>query len=47
MAKLLSEADALILPLRNFGTSYLGISSKLYSIKRKALLVDLTIIPFR
>jgi glycosyltransferase involved in cell wall biosynthesis len=30
VAKLLSEADALILPLRNFGRPYLGISSKLY-----------------
>jgi len=30
VAKLLSEADALILPLRDFGTPYLGISSKLY-----------------
>lgn len=30
VARLLSEADALILPLRNFGTPYLGISSKLY-----------------
>jgi len=29
-AKLLSEADALILPLRDFGAPYLGISSKLY-----------------
>jgi len=26
----LSEADALILPLRDFGKPYLGISSKLY-----------------
>jgi colanic acid biosynthesis glycosyl transferase WcaI len=30
VAKLLSEADALILPLRDFGRPYLGISSKLY-----------------
>jgi glycosyltransferase involved in cell wall biosynthesis len=30
VAKLLSEATALILPLRNFGRPYLGISSKLY-----------------
>jgi glycosyltransferase involved in cell wall biosynthesis len=30
VAKLLGEADALILPLRDFGTPYLGISSKLY-----------------
>ena len=30
VAKLLSRADALILPLRDFGTPYLGISSKLY-----------------
>ncbi|RLI19106.1 hypothetical protein DRO54_09120, partial [Candidatus Bathyarchaeota archaeon] len=30
VAKLLSEADALILPLRDFGAPYLGISSKLY-----------------
>jgi len=30
VAKLLSKADALILPLRDFGTPYLGISSKLY-----------------
>jgi len=30
VAKLMSEADALILPLRNFGRPYLGISSKLY-----------------
>jgi len=30
VAKLLSEADALILPLRDFGKPYLGISSKLY-----------------
>jgi len=30
VAKLLSEADTLILPLRDFGTPYLGISSKLY-----------------
>ena len=30
VAKLLCEADALILPLRDFGTPYLGISSKLY-----------------
>jgi len=30
VAKLLSESDALILPLRDFGTPYLGISSKLY-----------------
>ena len=30
VAKLLSEADALILPLRDFGSPYLGISSKLY-----------------
>ena len=30
VARLLSEADALILPLRDFGTPYLGISSKLY-----------------
>jgi len=30
VAKLLNEADALILPLRNFGRPYLGISSKLY-----------------
>jgi len=30
VAKLLSGTDALILPLRDFGTPYLGISSKLY-----------------
>jgi len=30
VAKLLNEADTLILPLRNFGTPYMGISSKLY-----------------
>jgi len=30
VAKLLNEADALILPLRDFGSPYLGISSKLY-----------------
>ena len=30
VAKLLSWADALILPLRDFGAPYLGISSKLY-----------------
>jgi len=30
VAKLLGEADALILPLRDFGTPYLGVSSKLY-----------------
>jgi len=30
VAKLMSEADALILPLRDFGRPYLGISSKLY-----------------
>mgnify|MGYP000185597153 CR=1 FL=1 len=30
VAKLLSEADALILPLRDFGSPYLGVSSKLY-----------------
>jgi len=30
VAKLLNEADALILPLRDFGRPYLGISSKLY-----------------
>lgn len=30
VAKLLSEADALILPLKDFGKPYLGISSKLY-----------------
>jgi len=30
VAKQLSEADALILPLRDFGKPYLGISSKLY-----------------
>jgi glycosyltransferase involved in cell wall biosynthesis len=30
VAKLLSEANALILPLRDFGRPYLGISSKLY-----------------
>jgi glycosyltransferase involved in cell wall biosynthesis len=30
VAKLLSEADVLVLPLRDFGTPYLGISSKLY-----------------
>jgi glycosyltransferase involved in cell wall biosynthesis len=30
VAKLLSEADALVLPLRDFGKPYLGISSKLY-----------------
>lgn len=30
VAKLLSEGDALILPLRNFGKPYFGISSKLY-----------------
>jgi glycosyltransferase involved in cell wall biosynthesis len=30
VAKLLSEADAVILPLRDFGRPYLGISSKLY-----------------
>jgi glycosyltransferase involved in cell wall biosynthesis len=30
VAKLLSEANALILPLKDFGRPYLGISSKLY-----------------
>jgi colanic acid biosynthesis glycosyl transferase WcaI len=30
VAKLLSGADALILPLRDFGSPYLGLSSKLY-----------------
>jgi glycosyltransferase involved in cell wall biosynthesis len=30
VAKLLGEADALILPLKDFGRPYLGISSKLY-----------------
>jgi len=30
VARLLSEADALILPLKDFGKPYLGISSKLY-----------------
>jgi colanic acid biosynthesis glycosyl transferase WcaI len=30
VAKLMSEADALLLPLRDFGRPYLGISSKLY-----------------
>lgn len=30
VARMLSEADALILPLRDFGRPYLGISSKLY-----------------
>jgi len=30
VARLLGKADALILPLRDFGTPYLGISSKLY-----------------
>jgi len=30
VAKLLDEADALILPLKDFGSPYLGISSKLY-----------------
>jgi glycosyltransferase involved in cell wall biosynthesis len=30
VAKLLSEADALILPLKDFERPYLGISSKLY-----------------
>jgi colanic acid biosynthesis glycosyl transferase WcaI len=30
VAELLNDADALILPLRNFGRPYLGISSKLY-----------------
>jgi len=30
VAELLGEADALILPLRDFGTPYLGMSSKLY-----------------
>jgi len=30
VAELLSEADALILPLRDFGRPYLGMSSKLY-----------------
>lgn len=30
VARLLNEADVLILPLRDFGTPYLGISSKLY-----------------
>jgi glycosyltransferase involved in cell wall biosynthesis len=30
VAKLMSEANALLLPLRNFGRPYLGISSKLY-----------------
>jgi colanic acid biosynthesis glycosyl transferase WcaI len=30
VAKLLSEADTLILPLKDFGRPYLGISSKLY-----------------
>lgn len=30
VARLLSEADALLLPLRDFGRPYLGISSKLY-----------------
>jgi glycosyltransferase involved in cell wall biosynthesis len=30
VAKLIGEADALLLPLKDFGRSYLGISSKLY-----------------
>lgn len=30
VARLLSEANVLVLPLRDFGTPYLGISSKLY-----------------
>jgi len=30
VAKLLGESDVLILPLRDFGTPFLGISSKLY-----------------
>ena len=30
VAKLLSKADSLLLPLRDFGKPYLGISSKLY-----------------
>ena len=30
VAKLLNQADALLLPLKDFGTPYLGISSKLY-----------------
>ena len=30
VAKLLGQADALLLPLRDFGRPYLGISSKLY-----------------
>jgi len=30
VAKLMGKADALLLPLRNFGRPYLGISSKLY-----------------
>jgi glycosyltransferase involved in cell wall biosynthesis len=30
VAKLMGEADALLLPLRDFGRPYLGISSKLY-----------------
>jgi len=30
VAELLSQADALLLPLRDFGRPYLGISSKLY-----------------
>ncbi|MEM2292292.1 MAG: glycosyltransferase family 4 protein [Candidatus Bathyarchaeia archaeon] len=30
VAKLLGQADALLLPLRDFGRAYLGISSKLY-----------------
>lgn len=36
VAKLLSQADALILPLRNFGKPYLGISSKLYEYQALA-----------
>jgi glycosyltransferase involved in cell wall biosynthesis len=30
VAKLIGEADALLLPLKDFGRPYLGISSKLY-----------------
>jgi len=30
VAKLLNQADVLLLPLKDFGTPYLGISSKLY-----------------
>ena len=36
VAKLLNQADALILPLKNFGKPYLGISSKLYEYQAVA-----------